>query len=444
MARKLTSGNISTQIRSMAIPSSIGFFFYTMFNITDTYFASTISTNAIASLVLASTVYFMIISISRGMSTAVTALIGNALGQKDIKKVQNLSMHAYVFAAFMILFLYMFYFFFVDYIFTFTSNGNDYLENSILFINIIVLSLPFFLISSYSNAILISHGDSKSFRNILINNFFLNIILNYWFIYGGFGIAALGFEGIAYATVTTEFITTAYLSYKVYKLNIININVFNFDFKIIKEILFQGLPSTLNMTLMSLGAFILIYFISILGDDIVAAYGIGIRLEQMALIPSIGLSIAVSAMIAQNNGAKNYERIEQIMSKIYKYSYILYLLGAMFMLLCTYTLAPLFTDSLNVLKETQIYLKVSAVLLLAYILVFVNVAFLQAIKRPKMIFYIGLARQIIMPSILFYIAYYFNLSAVYYWFATFLSVSIATFYLHYLQKSYLKELIEKA
>ena len=443
MKKDLTSGNISSQIKAVSIPSSIGFFFYTMFNITDTYFASIISTNAIASLVLASTVYFMIISISRGMSTAVTALMGNALGQKDNTKVQNLSIHAYIFAFFMVLFLYIFFFLFVDIIFNFTASSNEYLANSIIFINIIVLGLPFFLFASYSNAILISHGDTKSFRNILISNFILNMVLNYWFIYGGLGLNAMGFSGIAYATISTEFITMCYLFYKVSKLNIIKINVFKFDIGIIKEILFQGLPSTLNMTLMSMGAFILIYYLSILGDEVVSAYGIGIRLEQMALIPSIGLSIAVSAMISQNNGAGNFRRIDDIMNKIYKYSYILYFFGAIFMLLCAYILAPIFTDSINVLNEAQIYLKVNAILLLAYILIFVNVSFLQAIKRPKMIFYIGLFRQIIMPIILFYIAYYYDLSAVYYWIATFISVSLATFYIHYLQKSYLKELIEK-
>jgi len=443
LKKDLTTGDISLQIKSVAIPSSIGFFFYTMFNITDTYFASLISTNAIASLVLASTVYFMIISISRGMSTAVTSLLGNTLGEKNTIKVQNLSMHAYVFAIFMVLFLYVFFFAFVDFIFNFTASSNEYLANSIVFINIIVLGLPFFLFASYSNAILISHGDTKSFRNILISNFILNIILNYWFIYGGLGLDAMGFSGIAYATITTEFITMCYLFNKVFKLNIIKINTFKFDINIIKEILFQGLPSTLNMTLMSMGSFILIYYISILGDDIVAAYGIGIRLEQMALIPSIGLSIAVSAMISQNNGARNYVRIENIMNKIYKYAYILYITGGVFMVLCMYVLAPLFTQSVLVLNEAQIYLKINAILLLAYILIFVNVSFLQAIKRPNMIFYIGLFRQIIMPTILFYIAYYYNLSAVYYWIATFISVSIATFYIHYLHKNYLRELIEE-
>lgn len=445
MSKNLTTGDISYQIKQLSFPSSIGFLFYTLFNVTDTYFASTISDNAIAALVLASTVYFMIISISRGMSNAVTSLVGNALGKKDYIKVKNIVVHTYIFALMMIVFLYIFYLLFVDYIFYFTNNDSDYLSNSMIFINIIVLGLPFYLTSSYSNAILTSHGDTKSFRNILILNFFFNIILNIWFIYGGLGLPPLGFAGIAYATITTEFFASFYLFYKVYKLNLIdNFSFFKYNFNIIKEIFVQGLPSTMNMTLMSLGSFILIYFISTISSDTVAAYGIGIRLEQMALIPSIGISVAVAAMIAQNNGAKNFERIELIMSKIYKYAFVLYAFGFVFMLLTGYLLAPFFTDSTFVLNETQTYIKVNAVLLLAYILIFVNVSFLQAIKKPNMIFYIGLVRQIILPLVFFYIIHYFNLSAIYYWFGTFISVALATFYIHHLQKSYLKELNDKA
>jgi len=441
MQKDLTSGDISTQVKQIAIPSSIGFFFYTMFNITDTYFASTINSNAIASLVLASSVYFMIISISRGMSSAVTALLGNALGSKDNTKVNNIILHSYLFASFMILFLYVFFFLFANDILQIVSSNSTYLNNSIIFINIIVLGLPFYLFASYSNAILTSYGDTKSFRNILVFNSFVNIFLDYWFLNGGFGLKPLGFSGIAYATITTEFLTMSFLFFKIYKLKVLkDFKNFKFDILIIKEIFTQGLPSTLNMTLMSLGSFLLIYFISKISNDVVAAYGIGIRIEQIALIPPIGLSIAVAAMISQNNGAKDYIRIELIIKKIYKYSYILYFFGFIFMYLSIYFIAPLFTKDANILSEVELYIKVNALLLIAYILIFINVSFLQAIKKPKMIFYIGLFRQIILPLILFYIVYYYNLSSIYYWLATFISVTISTFYIHYLQKKYLKEL----
>ncbi len=442
MEKDLTQGNISSQIKQISIPASIGFLFYTMFNITDTYFASTIHTSAIASLTLASTIYFLIISISSGMSRAVTSLVGNALGEKDEQKIFDVIVHSYIYAFFIILFLYTIIFLFLESIFSLTSADGMYLQNSIDFVNVIVIGLAFYILSSFTNAILISHGDTKSFRNILMVNFVLNIFLNYWFINGGFGIDALGIKGIAYATITTEFFTMSFLIYKLSRLNIFpKINIIKFDMGLIKELFTQGIPPTLNMVLMSFGSFILIYFLSNLGEDIVSAYGIGIRLEQMALIPSIGISVAVVAMISQNNGANNYQRIKDIMSKIYKYAFILYFFGFLFMLIVSYILTPFFTDSLKVINEVDIYVKVNAVLLLAYILIFINVSFLQAIKKPKMIFYIGLARQIIMPIIFYSIAFYYDFNALYYWLGTFVSVALATYYIHTLQEKYLKELI---
>lgn len=42
-----------------------------------------------------------------------------------------------------------------------------------------------------------------------------------------------------------------------------------------------------------------------------AVYGVGTRIEQIVLLPTIGLSIAASVIIAQNNGAKQYDRVKK-------------------------------------------------------------------------------------------------------------------------------------
>ena len=55
-----------------------------------------------------------------------------------------------------------------------------------------------------SNAILLAHGDSKTYSRTLIIGFFLNLILDPWFLYGGFGLPAMGIKGIAWATVLIQ------------------------------------------------------------------------------------------------------------------------------------------------------------------------------------------------------------------------------------------------
>lgn len=63
------------------------------------------------------------------------------------------------------------------------------------------------------------------------------------------------------------------------------------------------------MIFMTVGIFIINAFLKEFGTVVMAVYGVGTRIEQFVLLPTIGLSIAASAIIAQNNGAKNYARV---------------------------------------------------------------------------------------------------------------------------------------
>ena len=79
----LTKDSIPNLAIKIAVPVSIGFFFHTMFNVVDIYFASKISSVAVASIALTFPIYLMIITISRGTREGATALIANAEGAND-------------------------------------------------------------------------------------------------------------------------------------------------------------------------------------------------------------------------------------------------------------------------------------------------------------------------------------------------------------------------
>ena len=73
----------------MAVPVSVGFFFHTMFNVVDTYFASKISSIAVASITISFPMYMLIITISRGTREGATALIANAEGSQITRALQK-------------------------------------------------------------------------------------------------------------------------------------------------------------------------------------------------------------------------------------------------------------------------------------------------------------------------------------------------------------------
>ncbi|MBT4386206.1 MAG: MATE family efflux transporter, partial [Betaproteobacteria bacterium] len=56
----LSEGSIPNHIRNIALPMSIGFFFNTMYNVVDSFYAGRVSTSALAALALSFPVFFII------------------------------------------------------------------------------------------------------------------------------------------------------------------------------------------------------------------------------------------------------------------------------------------------------------------------------------------------------------------------------------------------
>ena len=86
----LTKDNITTLIKKMAVPASIGTFFQTMYNLVDSKFAGLISPEALTAIVKSFPIYLIIIAASVGISAGTTALISNTLGKKDNEKASVL------------------------------------------------------------------------------------------------------------------------------------------------------------------------------------------------------------------------------------------------------------------------------------------------------------------------------------------------------------------
>ena len=81
----LTKDNLSSLLKKIAIPASIGTFFQTMYNLVDSKFAGLIAPEAITAIVKSFPLYLIIIAASVGISAGTTALISNTLGNKENK-----------------------------------------------------------------------------------------------------------------------------------------------------------------------------------------------------------------------------------------------------------------------------------------------------------------------------------------------------------------------
>jgi Na+-driven multidrug efflux pump len=93
MDASLTRGPIRTHLLRMAIPMSIGMFFNTMFNVTDTFFAGKLGTEALAGMSVSFSVFFILTAFVSGIGTGVAALLSNALGREDNAQVDQFTVN---------------------------------------------------------------------------------------------------------------------------------------------------------------------------------------------------------------------------------------------------------------------------------------------------------------------------------------------------------------
>lgn len=443
-SKHLLNDDIQSLIKQIAIPASTGMFFNTMYNVVDTFYAGLISTQAISALSLSFMIFFTIIGLGYGFSSAITALIGNANG-KNKHFLASLYAHKGIFfMQALAIVLTILGFLFSPYLFTLLGATGEYLKTAHDYMDIILAGTIFFMTNFALNAILVSRGDTKSYRNTLIFGFFANLILNPLFIYGFWFIPPMGIAGIALATVLIQIMNNLYMLKKVLETRLIhfdNLKYFLPHKKMYKELVTQGIPSSMNMLIMAFGSIILMYFVTLYGVKAVAGYGIGFRVEQLMLLPALGLSSAVLSIVSNNFGAKRYDRVQETLNKALRYGFYISTFGIIFLYIFGKLIIQQFDDDLEVIKYGFDYLVVEVWIFYGYVILFICVSTLQAIKKPKMILYIALYRQIIAKYLVaVVIVSWLALDYIYLWVGILVMIYSAAIFAYFYTQNMLKKL----
>jgi|TARA_B110000495_G_scaffold92358_1_gene79769 putative MATE family efflux protein len=396
----LTSGSITKHVRDLALPSSIGLFFQTMYNVIDSFYAGQISTTALAAMGLSFPVFLLIIATSGGLSRGASALIANAIGSREEDKqrryiAQSLSMGLVVSLALTVTGILA-----AKPLFQLLGATGEYLTIALSYMNPIFLGSIFFLISNLSNAILIASGDSKTFSKVLVVGFFLNLILDPWFLYGGFGLPAMGIAGIAWATVVIQIAGSTFMLATVLRRGLLKLKPWQDllpDLRVYWEIAQQALPATFNIMSVALGFFVITYFLKFYGEPTVAAFGVTTRVEQIGLLPTFGLYAAIMALVGQNNGARNFERIRETMRVCNRLGLAIVTMTSLLIFVFASHLMRIFTSDIEVIDIGVGYIRIMALIQWSYVMTSTRLAMMQAIKRPLYGFFESVLRKVLLP-----------------------------------------------
>ena len=387
-------------LKKIAIPASTGTLFQTLYNIVDTFFAGKISANALAAIAKSFPLYFIIIATGVGIVSASNALISNSLGAKDDRTASLYVAQSLLYSVIVSILVTMIGLSFSDDLLRFMGSDQETIKLATDYLDVIFFATFIFLIQISLNGALNAQGDTKSYRNVLIVSFFLNIGLNPLFIFGLGPIPAFGIAGLAIATVIAQLLGLFYLAYKVYCCELkqyLSPKCFLPKFNLIKNLTNQSVPMMMNMFMIGLGIYNILFFVSKFGYLAAAGYGSALRIEQILLLPVIGLNTAVLTIAGQNFGAKFFDRVDESYTKAIIVGSSFMILAGVIVFLLADNIVSIFTDNQEAINFGADYLKVAAFIGPVYPVFFITNALFQAIKKPIYTVIITFSRLVLLP-----------------------------------------------
>ncbi|MBD1157418.1 MATE family efflux transporter [Pelagibacterales bacterium SAG-MED20] len=396
----LTKDPIWSLLKNVTIPASVGSLFQTFYNLVDTWFAGRISAEAISAIAKSFPIYFTIIAVGVGIGAATNACIGNLIGEKKLNKASLFIAQSVVFALVTSVVVTLFGLNASSFLLTVMGSDATGIVLTREYLDIIFYGTFIVMIQISLNGALNAQGDTKSYRNVLIFSFFLNIFLNPLFIWGYGVVPAFGIGGLAIATVISQSIGTIYLAYKINSCKLkkyLTIKCFIPKPEMIKELFTQALPIMFSMLFIGVGIFNILYFIGQFGDLATAGYGAALRVEQVFLLPVIGLNTAVLSIGGQNFGAKKYNRIRELYTKALLFGSSFMAGAGVILFFGAEFFVSQFTNNNEAIIHGAIYLKVAALIAPIYPVFFITTAVFQALKKPVYSLYLSILRLTAFP-----------------------------------------------
>jgi Na+-driven multidrug efflux pump len=228
--------------------------------------------------------------------------------------------------------------------------------------------------------------------------------LNPVLMWGWLGLPAMGVAGIGLATVLIQIGGCFFMWHYVAKSELmkgVSWADFRPDTAAMRRIAGQAIPAGLNMLTVAVGVFVITWYVKHFGEQAVAASGIAVRIEQIALMPAIGLNAAVLTIVGQNHGAGLSHRVREAWMTNVKMGAGLMAAGGALVWLAREPAMRLFTHDAAVIRDGCDSLLMSSVTLAAYPILFVTVFAMQGIKRPTYGLWVGVYRQIVAPVVVF-------------------------------------------
>ncbi|MCR5742560.1 MAG: MATE family efflux transporter [Lachnospiraceae bacterium] len=306
----ILSGNMYKAIMSIAVPVMINSFLQTMYNLTDTYWLGKLGTDELAAINLVTPMQNIVLNFGSGITVAGSVLIAQYLGARLVEEAKKMATQIFACAMIFAFSCMIIFGLSTPFIVKWLGATGDVYDYGKTYLQLVFLDMPFlFCINIYSS---VHQAQGDAFRPMLLN--FSGIVINMFLDPLLMVILGWGVAGAALATVFSKAVpaVVAFVLLKDSRREIhLDLKHLKFERDKMRAIVTVGLPTALGSSFMQVGFLLMTRNCLTYGNAAMAAYGIGNKINGLISLPANGMGSAVSTIVAQNVGAKQYDRAEK-------------------------------------------------------------------------------------------------------------------------------------
>lgn len=308
----MTQGDIRQILTGMTVPVLFGMITLMSFNLVDTFFISMLGTHELAAVSFTFPVTFTVISLAIGLGIGTSAVIAKAHGSGNSQMARADGLAALWLSAYLVAALSLVGYLCMEPLFRLLGATDETLPfihdyMSWWFAGSVLLITPMI-----GNSVLRAAGDTKTPSILMAGSGLINAILDPILIFGWGPVPAMGVEGASIASVISWSVSFSLIIYLiVVKRKLIDAGhqPLREFFTISRRILQIGLPAAGANMLTPLAMSILTAVMAGYGAHAVAAFGVGARIESIACLVVLALSMTLPPFVSQNLGGRRLDRI---------------------------------------------------------------------------------------------------------------------------------------
>ena len=396
MAKDLTQGEISPLLYRLTAPMVMGIMAMFLFNLVDTYFISLLGTQPLAAVSFTFPVTMLVMNMAIGLSIATGAVVARSLGQKDHDQAKQWIGSSVYLSVVISVCIALTGIFIQEPIFKMLGASVELIPMIAAYMDWWFTGSVFLVVLIVINASIRATGNTKLPSLVMLFSAVLNGILDPLLIFGIGPFPELGIKGAAIATFIAWVMAFMVILRVLMRQDLIT---FQFSFHMAsqwKKLLSLGIPAALTNMLGPIANGILVAWVAKYGTVAVAAYGVGSRLEPLALIVIMAFTASLPPFVGQNLGAGQHQRIEDALKKSIQFIFVWQLLVYVFLCLLASPISQLFSEDESVQKVIQIFLYIVPMSYAGLGISLVSTATLNSLHKPRISLAINALRLFVL------------------------------------------------